>query len=175
MSKRFGRNQRRRAREALAAELQRSQLFAKSADQWKGIHDFCSRELSSMNRFFEMVARRVGRESILVGGEAEADIDSPDVREFRAHVIPDLEFVGIGPSSMTTECVKMEIMRRLDIKAVRDVFSQQIVVRCFLGNVDFGIALSETLLKRSTEEEIAHTLSKELARRLAHEIKKAMR
>lgn len=175
MSKRFGRNQRRRAREDLAAELQRSQKLAKIADQWKDMHDFRNRELSSLTRFFEMVARRVGRESILVGGEAEAEIHSPDVREFRAHVNPELEFVGIGASPVTTEGVKLEIMRRLEVKAVRDVFRRQIVVRCFLGNVDFGIAVSQTLLERSTEEEIAHTLSKELACRLAHEIKKAMR
>jgi hypothetical protein len=181
MSKRFGRNQRRRAREALAVEVAkvaRASIFAqhatKLADERMQMYQHCSRELDKLQGFFAEVAQRVGRESILVGGEADANLVDPDVRNFMAYPRPKYDSRRRNFSEPVSSIVKSEIMRRLEVVAVRDVFEQQIVVRCYLNNKTVGIALSDTFLQRSTEQEISNRIAQELAQSLASAIKREM-
>lgn len=171
MSRRFGRNQRRRAREALAVEVQRVERAERLAKDRMEMYRNASSDLNNMLDFFHILAGRVGRESVLVGGEAEAELIAPDVHNFMMTIKKE------SPMSITRgqtmESVKHEIMRRLEVESVRDIFRMQTVVRCYVGDSSAGIALSDTFLRRSTEREISHHVAKELAQCLAKSIKEA--
>lgn len=175
MSRRFGRNQRRRAREALAVEVQRTEQTARLATDRLEMYRNASRELDKLREFFAIVAQRVGRESILVGGEIEAEIEAPDVHSFRVHMREEMSpFASLrGAPPTTVAKVQSQIMHRLEVKAVRDSFARQIVVRCYLGRAQAGIALSEIFIDRSTEHELQHRIAQELAQCLAQAIKAA--
>ncbi len=178
MSKRFGRNQRRRAREALAVEVQRTEQTARLASDRLQMYQNCSRELDNLREFFGHVARRVGRESILVGGEVDAELDGPDVHSFRVIVRDEMPSYRVGAVAMPAMAkmqakMQAQMMHRLEVKAVRDSFAQQIGVRCYLGNAQAGIAMSDQFLARSTEQELAHRIAQELAQCLARDIKRA--
>lgn len=173
MSRRFGRNQKRRMREALAAETARADLQTSATLATLRRFQQVDPDLRNLQDFFVMVADRVGRESILVNGEAEADLNGPEVRQFRATIKEQFPMAWRLNNVPTIEKVKCEIMHRLEVKAVRDYFAHQIVVRCYLYGEEVGVALSESLMKRSTEEELTHTIGQELARCLAKEIKRS--
>ncbi len=174
MSRRFGRNQRRRAREALAVEVQRTEQTAKLAEQRLQMYRHSQDELGDFRDFFMEVARRVGRESILVpGGEGEAELDSPLVRQFMAIPRMDALYTPVSWSEPAVSAIKAEIMNRLEVQAVREAFSNQIVVRCYLNGHEAGIALSHSFLRKSTEDEIARRVSQDLARNISRAIKAA--
>lgn len=176
MSKRFGRNQRRRAREALAAQVEQTDKAHHLAqDRLEQFH-YERRQSAEMREFFEHVARRVGEEAFIARGVGAIDIREPgqslrvDVREEMV-MSPRMA----GRTTYETHRMMAETLHHLGTRAVRDAFRQEIVFEAYLNGKSAGICLSESLIRRVSKEELTHVIQNSLAPRLAHHLAKALK
>lgn len=175
MSRRFGRNQKRRMREALAVEVQRVEETAKLAAQRLGMWHSAMREVRGLESFIETIANRVGRESILARGKIEFEMPHLNRNSFRVLVAPEvLATWRMGRPDMPQMTMAMDtVLHLLDVHAVRDAFRSQIVAECRFDDVFVAAAYSEDFVRKSTEAELAEQISQDMPHFMAREMKKA--
>lgn len=184
MSKRFGRNQRHRAREALATEQANSKqrigelvsvLEMARTDLIEKGH-----RLREADDFARDVARAVGRSCVYAGVALPQSfsMDRYEAAKYGMRVVSPQEFRGIEEFSntMNVEQVRFEVVRLLDIQAVRDKLRSQMHFRVQLADNVVGYAISESALSFMTHKELERILvmeiTEEIARALSTEIKK---
>ncbi|SEH89241.1 hypothetical protein [Paraburkholderia hospita] len=151
MSKRYGRNQKRRARERIAA-LEENGVRLRNAYARR------TAENADLTDHVQYVASVLGHMSIL-SGESLHHTDGDD--GMRLHVHNPLSFL---PGSLDeSEVAMMEIMRLLDVSAVRDMAKRSIHAIVHVGREQSCYAISETTLRSMSREQLAHFLTRKVA------------
>lgn len=185
MSRRFGRNQKRRMREQIAQEEQRAAQASNQATMMRtmlelerGLMRETSDKLRDLEEFFGLVAARVGEYATISGLEPKYIRDMPRFDQWRTPVqtpapIEPFSFENI--SAMDTVTIQDEIMRLLEIDVVRDNFAHQLHVRGLLGDGKIGYSISESALRRMTQQEITDRLVPEIAREVGRELVKLVK
>ena len=151
MSKRFGRNQRRRAREQI-------ERFASMYMEQQRINRRQVRDIADLQEHVRYVASTLGHMSILAG-ESLQHADGYDGMQL--HVHNPLSFL---PGALDeSEVAMMEIMRLLDVEAVRDMARRSIHAIVHVGREQACYAISETTLRSMSREQLAHFLTRKVA------------
>ena len=163
MSKRFGRNQKRRMREALLASegLRKAGLQTISAMRSR---------LEDHQRFLEYVLEIVGEESIL-NPEPPAD----RVQKYNFPKIVFQSFPRFCPDEGTVACVQNVIANALETRVVLDRLKGAIHFRARLGNGDVVYALSDRAIAVMTTRQLAARLQQEISYQLANELAKELK
>lgn len=175
MSRRFGRNQKRHMREALAVEVQRVEETAKLAARRLEMFHSVRHELNELKSFFESVAQRVGRESILAAGMPVVEMPELGRSSFRRPIFPEfLATYRVGLDNVPQMSKAMyAVMHLLEVQAVRDAFKMQIVAHVSFDDNVVGVAYSEDFVRKSTEAELVNQITRDLPYYLAREMKRA--
>lgn len=179
MSKRFGRNQRRRAREAIEAAQSEVQLLRRGIDLNVALINEQRRKLDEARNFTKDIARIVGREAVIAGVPTMLDMPLPRDVALRSgiRVTPPrhMEDLAMSLDVMDVQPIRHEILRLLDVRMVRDILSQQMHFRVELADQTTGYTISEMALERMTAQEIAQRIAPEIAQHLSAELKKHYR
>lgn len=175
MSKRFGRNQRRRAREALAVEVQHAADAMKMAQDRLDMYHSARRESAEMREFFKYVARRVGKEAHIARGVGIGEIRQPG-QQLRAAVYEELDFSRVAMSDpMATSRMMTETLHHLETRVVRDAFRREMLFEVYLYGKSAGYALSESLIHRAEKEELVAVIQNSITPMLAHHLATALK
>ena len=163
MSKRFGRNQKRRMREALLAneELRKAGLQTISALRSR-IEDGLG--------FLEYVLEIVGEESIL-----NPEPFDNRVQKYNFPKIVFRNFPRFCPDEGTVACVQDVIANALETRVVLDRLKGAIHFRARLGNGDVAYALSDQAIAVMTTRQLAARLQQEISYQLANELAKELK
>ena len=163
MSKRFGRNQKRRMREALLAseELRKAGL--------QTINALRSRIEDGLG-FLEYVLEIVGGESIL-------NPEPPD-NQVQEYNFPKIVFQSsplFCPNERAVACVQNVIANALETRVVLDRLKGAIHFRARLGNGDVAYAISDQAIAVMTTRQLAARLQHEISYQLANELAKELK
>lgn len=174
MSKRFGRNQKRRMREALAEQEKKRQFAEKTAvEHWNNWRRAVS-EGEQLRKFFVEVGRRVSHQAYIACGMPEIDMPEHPALGKRFAIVE--EYFSPSSKQMPSSAqMSFQIMRRLDVQVVRDYFRQEFVCRAYINGKAAGIAVSEELLRRLTQEQLFNLIYEDLAKQLAHRLSAALK
>jgi hypothetical protein len=126
MSKRFGRNQRRRAREQLAAAVAATQVAQRQADVNLTRLKDSQYKFNILADFFDIAADMVGKQAYISNMATVLNVNYV-AESYRA--IPQRNFVSAGMSIPETACVTTEVLHLLSIESVADGMSNQMGVR----------------------------------------------
>ena len=163
MSKRFGRNQKRRMREALLA----SEEMRKAGLQT--ISHMRSRIEDGLG-FLEYVLEIVGEESIL-----NPEPFDNRVQKYNFPKIVFRNFPRFCPDEGTVACVQDVIANALETRVVLDRLKGAIHFRARLGNGDVAYALSDQAIAVMTTRQLAARLQQEISYQLANELAKELK
>lgn len=179
MSQRFGRNQRRRAREAIQAAQEEVHALRYALDVNNALIQEQGRKLREAEAFAREVARMVGREAVIAGVPTQFDAGMPrdEALKYGIRTTPPRQFDNWIDAAdvMSVQAVRYEILRLLDVRTIRDIMSQQMHVRVQLADLTTGYSMSEMALSRMTAREIAQRIAPEIAQHLAEQLKKQYR
>jgi hypothetical protein len=174
MSKRFGRNQRRRAREALAAAEQQIADLRLTIKMDRELLRSQSIQIAAANEFTREVAEIVGREAIIAGKPVRLDYEWDRKRNGdRINIAPHRPFTHLlSVESAPIEMVRYETLYLLDVEEIADVLRNQMHAHVTLADKTVGYAISESALRRMTEHELRRRLAPEIAHGLVRSIKR---
>jgi hypothetical protein len=190
VSRRFGRNQKRRMREQIAeAELraqsgeQRAAGAKNQADMLRTMLDLdrglmreTSDKLQTYKRFFVEVAHKVGTYATIAGVEPKYIGEVMTGPTFRWPVPQDFNPARFDSMSMETAVAfHDELMEVLRVTAVRDHFSDQMHMRVELDGKIIGYSISRSALAKMSAAQIEETIGPEITHALVIEIKRAQR
>lgn len=174
MSRRFGRNQRRRMREALVeAQQTTSSAVAVAAQRGRRVNELVD-EARDLRTMLDEIADRVGRYAIAAGvpHNFEARWLQRGKGRFQMDVPPDMpSMCTFGNSMDMTMRFYDETMRLLEVEAVRDDFARQMHCRVTFDEHAIGYAISDHALRNMTAKEIERRIAPEIARLLVAELK----
>lgn len=178
MSRRYGRNQRRRARECIAeleAELAQAKVrnVALLAEKYILLN-----RIEKAEDFQREVAQIVGREAIIAG--------APVVLDYRYNRKTDQDCIEIIPRQLFSfasrsadyaeiEAVRRETLHLLDVTAVADVMRHQMQAYVKLADGAIAYGISATALRRMTDAELRRHIVEPMAYQLALELKRRFR
>ncbi|HWV64100.1 MAG TPA: hypothetical protein VN019_10745 [Oxalicibacterium sp.] len=167
MSRRFGRNQRRRAREQIAeAERVKANLI-QCLDGARAVLHEKSDKLADLQEFFKQVACQVGEHAIISGLEVGYMRNG---QMMDGHRMPVCSPSPLDlPSNIESETITIqdEIMRLLEIDVVRDHFNRQMNVRAHLADGKVGYLISESAIMMMRPNELHQRLVPQVARELS--------
>lgn len=175
MSKRFGRNQRRRMREALhMAELAAEREYA-GRIMAEGIARENSRKLEELREWRSEVIRMVGRSALIAGEPHILNVRYDPRTEGYVRVpiqrsTPRFDVTAISDLSMQDE-----VMRLLMVDVVQDDLRQQSIAQVELDETRVWMALSQHAIRRSSVDDLVALISRDMARQLAIGIKSKTR
>lgn len=167
MSKRFGRNQKRRMREEIAIAKDDARFIAARAKEYLDDRNQAMGQLRDMQRMLEEIAGMVGRKSLAAGNPTrfEANWLKTGQKNFRlpAPIFAQTNYCYGGPSRQEIAVMAHdEIMRLLEVDAVRDPISRAMHVRVMFDDIAMGYALSDSALHAMPEEVLAEKMINEL-------------
>lgn len=174
MSRRFGRNQRRRMREELAkSEAVACDAIAVAARRGKHAENLAS-EAAELRAMIEDIAGRVGCYAITAGEPCNFDADWLERGQgrFQMSAQPAMASIASFGSAMdATMAIHDETMRLLEVEAVRAPMSRDMHCRVTFDKHVIGYAMSDHALHNMTAREIERRIAPEIARLMAHELK----
>lgn len=173
MSRRFGRNQKRRLREELAAMQSAAGMQASmargNAERANRAEESCTGALvreAQIRQMLEATGAMVGRQALAAGIPTNFNADwlKHGKKNFR---LPVPVFAAEAPSygvRCTEEAVMVhdEIMRLLEVEAVRSQVSRAMHVRVTFDDIPIGYALSDSALRSLPETMLADRIAREL-------------
>lgn len=170
MSKRFGRNQRRRAREALAAaqetvkqlEFARRMDAALLADQ--------SRTIDRLRSMISEIAYIVGHHAVIAG---EPTVLTYGFDGMRAAPDRGELVVGYGPSGQEApsfNAITAETLRLLKFSAIRDELARHIHFRVSLADGNIGYAISMRAIESMPADALERLLAVEISRDMSRSL-----
>lgn len=177
MSKRFGRNQKRRMREEIvlqaevaASAQERAAQYAGALERDHALLKWHGKKLDDAKDFLESIASMVGREAIIAGEPTDFQwhekIDR--IRTF-PRPAPSMS-VNFG-GGMTMDHIRYEVLRLLDVEAIRASMSRQMQVLVTLGDEEVYYAISEEALFELGEEELVQKFIRPMSIQLARKLK----
>lgn len=172
MSKRFGRNQKRHMREQIAQSKAAADAALKlaSASQKAELDlEYKLRQERFEHRdFIADLARLVGDAAVIVG---HPELSEYQYRDYdRAVPHKPMEFEPFDESFGLLDTIRVETLRVLDFKPLRDHFAHQMHFRFELAGKTAGYAISEHALRTLPRRFIEERVAKEIARHLTGEI-----
>jgi hypothetical protein len=178
MSRRYGRNQRRRAREALAAADERIGNLETAMKMDRALLARQRGEIQRSEDFQREVAEIVGREAIIAGVPVRMSYSFQrygDSIEF----VPRQPFSAIALLNSVEhthiKAVRRETLHLLDVDVVADQLRHQIQARVKLAGSQAGYAISTKALIRMPEKELVPRIAEEIAVLLVRDIKGKIR
>lgn len=176
MSRRFGRNQKRRMREELAAKQERVANLETGMAMDRGLLREQSQKLASLKEMMGEFAERVGRYAIAHDVPTEFQSRNLDLRRepnFRMHAMPAMQLASYGSRSMP-DILQMhdEVMAVLDVQVVRDAMSRDLHCRLYFDGHRIGYAISYHALRGLTRAELVRRITPEIAYHLEAELKR---
>lgn len=174
MSKRFGRNQRRRARESIAALTARAGELEKGMAMDRGLIRQQSARLAEADAFAREVGAIVGREAVIAGEPVMMDLRWPRRSAMGPRLVPSK---SLGPIDFETPLpsvvsIQYETLRLLEVDCVADRISRTMHVRVTMDDKTIGYGLTEAALIQMTDREIESRVAPEIARMLAAALKR---
>ena len=163
MSTRFGRNQKRRMREALLAGEELRKAGLRTISHMRSL-------LEDRRLFLEYVLDIVGEESIL----NPEPLDNR-VQKYNVPKIVFRNFPRFSPDEGTVACVQNVILNVLETRVVLDRLKGAIHVRTRLGNGDVAYALSDQAIAMMPTRQLAARLQQEISYQLANELAKELK
>lgn len=175
MSKRFGRNQRRRAREAIAALEAKAANLEEAYRRETGLMRDISRRLQDANDHARAVAEIVGSNAIAAGEPITLQYQCmKNARDFRLAVPPmRAEYSLMTTQSASMEFIMDETMHLLQCDAVASLTSHEMHCYVQLANGSIGYAISGAALMQRDNRELIELIVPKIARGLVEAIKKA--
>lgn len=165
MSKRFGRNQKRRMREQIAQ-------LEQSVEMDRALLTRQSRKIGDYESFVQIVGEAVGREAVISGKPTLLKIGGGSRHEFQMIPRqPPLSLECLDSGFEDTAAIRVEIMRLLNVKAIRDSLSRQMHVRVQFADGNVGYAMSDCAIDRMSEEELIRVIVPEISRLLMRQLK----
>jgi hypothetical protein len=176
MSRRFGRNQKRRMREELAAKAERVSNLETGMAMDRVLLRKQGDDLSELRHLLGEFTDRVGRYAIAA--------DIPDPRESRNldlsrmpnFRMPVPQRAAINFSNMTVESTAAfcdEVMSVLDVHPVHESMSHDMHCRLTFDGMPIGYAISRHAVRNLTRDELVRRIVPEIAYFLEAELKKA--
>ena len=163
MSTRFGRNQKRRMREALLAGEELRKAGLRTISHMRSL-------LEDRRLFLEYVLDIVGEESIL----NPEPLDNR-VQKYNVPKIVFRNFPRFSPDEGTVACVQNVILNVLETRVVLDRLKGAIHVRTRLGNGDVAYALSDQAIALMPTRQLAARLQQEISYQLANKLAKELK
>lgn len=177
MSKRFGRNQKRRMRQEIAQAKSEVDRLAAAHEMDRGLLAHQSSKLAEANDYATDVADLVGY-ACVASGDPELMRFEHIGRRDRIQMVP-YEPMQCTPldsgAPLKSSCVRTETLRLLDVKAVRDRINQMMHVHAELADGVVSYVISMAALNDMPERQLIERLSKEIARKLVIEIRNTKR
>jgi hypothetical protein len=177
MSKRFGRNQRRRLRAQVAAQDKTLGELDGALTMAQGLLREHSRSLAEQRAFFAAVARLVGQQSVIAGTQPQRLLGHAPLRDrFFIEPYSPLAALSVSPDAGPQEIARAryEVLRLLETSAVQDVFSRALHLRAHLADQSVGYAISETALAILSHEDLVAQVLPHMAQLLVKQIKDAV-
>lgn len=167
MSKRFGRNQKRRMREEIADLNSEKKSISARAKEYLDDRNQAMGQLRDMQRMLEEIAGMVGRKSLAAGNPTkfEANWLKTGKKNFRlpAPIFAQTNYCYGGPSRQEMAVMAHdEIMRLLEVEAIRDPISRAMHVRVTFDDIAMGYAISDSALHAMPEEVLGEKMVNEL-------------
>lgn len=172
MSRRFGRNQRRRAREALADSDKKIVQLQSGMMMDRALLSHQSEKIRKAEEFAREIADIVGRFSIIAGEPvrmAGVCFDRMQIYAKESQSYASYNSFDFSP----TEFLRSETLRLLKIKAVSGIFKSKMHVMVTLADKTVGYCLTESALHGMSAEWIERRIAPEIARQLAQYLKLA--
>ncbi|MDN7179066.1 hypothetical protein M0D69_13795 [Caballeronia sp. SEWSISQ10-4 2] len=151
MSKRYGRNQRRAHREQI-------ERLASMYMEQQSINRRQLETIADFREHLQYVAATLGHMSILAGRELH-HMDGHEGMQLVAEKPMTLPLDGLTQD----ERLCVEIMRLLDIKAVRDIAGRSIHAIVHLAGNDAAYAISEYTIRTLKPEQLKHLIERQVA------------
>lgn len=174
MSRRFGRNQKRRMREELAAKQERVANLETGMAMDRGLLRDQSEKLSNLKEMMGEFAERVGRYAIAEGVPTMFDADwLMRKQSFGMSIemgVPSFAYHG---AMLDSYRVHDEVMRILDVEVVRNHMARNMHCRLQFDGHQIGYAISDHALVGMTSDELARRITPEVVRMLMLELKRA--
>lgn len=161
MSRRFGRNQRRRMRELVAASQQRAQQLEVAHEMDRGLLQHMRDKNDDLRRQLRGVARSLGEQYV--------HLDPMEVGDCVEHLFPPDGFPAYLPARTGSDhMVPMAITR---VSAESDKLQHQVHFIARLNRESAGYAISLPALYNADEERLAQLIGESLARNLIQAIR----
>lgn len=174
MSKRFGRNQRRRAREVLAEQVKRTHLALEEAKDRLSMYHHERKQGEQMRQFFEQVALRVGEQAFIARGVNSIELDYPGQNK-RAAVREEFDYSASMRTSAETHHMVVETLHHLETRVIRDHFRREMLFEAYIQGKSAGYCLSESLLRQASKEELMQLVWNSIAPQMAHHLSDALK
>lgn len=179
MSKRYGRNQRRRAREALAAAQERISNLVYSGAMDRALLGNVRAKLREAEDFQRDVAEIVGRHAVIAGVPTGLNLGRTTFRQadgwrvIAPRPLPSVE--EMMRPNMELTAMRDEVLRLLDIELVADKLRGQMQAWVTIAGAEVCYGMTEAAFRDMTEPELMRRLVEPVARQLAAELKRRFR
>lgn len=168
MSKRYGRNQRRRHRAEIASAQSMIASLVNSRAMDQGLLQNQSWKLSDLRDQLCDIAQEVGRQSALVGVETFL---GGGYDGMRITPVPLSLTNPIASSPSAYEKLTFEVLRLLNVEAVRDRMRGHLHFHVELAGKGVTYGISESAIRDLTPEFLERRLAPEIAKLLVRQLK----
>lgn len=175
MSRRYGRNQRRRAREALAEAGKRNELLEAAIKLDRGMLRRLREKLERAEAFQREVAEIVGRQAVIAGEPTSMNLGRVTFQQADGwRVTPPRHFslVELAHQPMELEPLRAEVLRLLDIELIADKMRGQMQAWVTIAGAEVCYGMTEAAFRGMTDHELMRRLVEPVARQLALELKR---
>lgn len=172
MSRRFGRNQRRRAREALAAEQMRAGGIELALSQARRNEDAQASLARALGKCAQEVAAQVGRHALIAGEPSPFEFTLPCGQK-KFSMVPHQPLMMMDPCDSLAIDAQLhhQTMNLLEVEAVRDHFSKQMHCMVRLAGKGAGYSISTAALQQGGRDQLVRTISGQIAEHLLLQIR----
>lgn len=168
MSRRYGRNQKRRHRAEIASAQSMIASLANSRAMDQGLLQYQSWKISDLRAQLCAIAQEVGHQSALVGVESFLAGGFDGIRMTPAPLLLAKPITGV-PSAY--EKLTYEVLRLLNMEAVRDRMSGHLHFHVELAGKGVTYGISESAIRDLTPEFLERRIAPEIAKLLVRYLK----
>lgn len=165
MSKRFGRNQKRRARAVVKQALETAEVSLKVAANARRGEHLAREQAHKAKQVLREFIEALPDHSIHAPATLAEHLGRFEPRTRQFQVYPPLEFAFEDMDSQTAAVITTQTMHRLHTLVERSDFKEQMHLEVRLTDGSVGYAVSEAALRAMRPEDFERVI----ARRLAHE------
>lgn len=167
MSRRFGRNQRRRAREQIAHEQQQSAALRVALEMDTAMLCLQSKKLREAEDYARQVASIVGREAVIAGEPTNLDARFQGKDHYKVVRRVEPELIAFGGTVPDVVEMRYETLRLLRIKKISDNVSMQIHMYVSLADKTSAYCISERALANMPPDMLVDFLRERIADQMA--------
>lgn len=165
MTRRFGRNQKRRMRAEVASAKAETALTAGVARDNAAARDKALDRVVDLESMLDDTARMVGSKAMAAGEPTAFEADWLRMGKGHFSMTPQQMLptaVSYGYQRETATMIQDEIMRLLEVEPIREALSRMMHVRVTFDDISMGYALSDSALREVPEDVLARRMAKEL-------------